>query len=194
MFRVQERVNLEKGTGDPDKIRWHEIKSVWILVCYCQKNLIKNGPSHTEANRNKWKSQHKKYTVSKSHDCTVLERYVSPPTTPYYIRDISPPPAPEPPTRPISTIQGAAVRVHLHWSRPAAAEHCWQRVMPGRQLSKHCPVARTEPEQQYNGKSVQTAPFLCYQGGKAHRGNKKPFMCVYQFNYPKLWKRGHWAA
>lgn len=119
------------------------------------------------------KSQHKKSTVSKSNDFAVLERDVNPPTTPYYVKDISPPAAYEPPTRSTSTIQGAVVRLHLYWSRPAAAEHCWQRVMPGRQLSKHCQVPGTELQQQYNGKSVQTAPFLCYQGGKAHMEETK---------------------
>lgn len=107
----------------------------------------------------------------------------------------SPPPAPEPPTRSTSTIQCAAVIVHLYWGRPAAAEHCWQRVMPGRQLSKQCPVSRTESEQQYNGKSVQTDPFSLLPRRKStQRGNKNPFMCMYQVNYLKLWIRGHWLA
>ena len=67
--------------------------------------------------------------------------------------------------------------------------------MPGRQLSKQCPVSRTESEQQYNGKSVQTDPFSLLPRRKStQRGNKKPFMCMYQVNYLKLWIRGHWVA
>ncbi|AWP09201.1 Hypothetical protein SMAX5B_009698, partial [Scophthalmus maximus] len=38
-----------------------------------------------------------------------------------------PPPAPAPPSRPASTVQGAAVIVHLYWRGPAAAARSWQR-------------------------------------------------------------------
>lgn len=89
----------------------------------------------------------------------------------------------EPPTLSTFTIQGAVVMVHLCWREPVAAEHSWQRMMPGRQLSKHCPVPRTESEKLYNGKSVQTASFLCYQGGKAHTQEAKiPFLCMCHFH------------
>lgn len=83
----------------------------------------------------------------------------------------------------------AVVIVHLYWSRPAAAEHYWQRVMPGRQLSKHSPVPRTESEQQYDGKKCANSLLSLLPRRKStHGGNKKAFMCMYQFNYAKLWK------
>lgn len=78
------------------------------------------------------------------------------------------PPSPPPPSRPLRSL----------YTCTGATEHGWQRVMPGRQLSKHCPVPSTESEQQHNGKSVQTAPFLCYQGGKAHTEETKNPLCV----------------
>lgn len=95
-------------------------------------------------------------------------------TAPRYVTGISPRT-----THPATfTVQGAAVIVHLCWSGPTAAEHSWQRVMPGRQLSKHCPVQRTESKQWDNGKCAQTAAFLCYQGGKAHTEETKKPLCT----------------
>lgn len=76
-----------------------------------------------------------------------------------------------------------------------ASSRCTQQARgwcQARQLSKHCPVPRTEPGKQDNGRSVQTAPFLCCQGVKAQAEATKPFLSLYHFTYPRLWTRyGH---
>lgn len=122
--------------------------------------------------------------VSKSDDMkAVLQRDVDPPTTPYYVAHISPPVAPEPPTWSASTSQGAVVRIHLYYSRPAAAKHRWQRVMPGRQLSKHCPVRGTATAAAQWKKCANSPSFFVTKEEKHTRRKQKAFMCMYHFNY-----------
>lgn len=141
------------------------MQPVWTWVC-CEKS------------QTSWckKQKKKDTTYPKSNDGALSE------TEHAILHNGHQPPEPPTQSTSTSTIQGAAVVVHLYWSRPAATEHSWQRVMPGRQLSKHCPVPESSRVGESSGimeKSVQTAAFLCCQGGKAHtrREQKKP-LCV----------------